>query len=94
MRWISRSNCSIPIVKIKPDYVEGWNRRATLRFADKDYGGSLADIREVLGREPRHFGALSASALSCKSWAKTSSRWKHSAARSRSIEPAEHPGCA
>jgi tetratricopeptide (TPR) repeat protein len=47
------------IVKIKPDYVEGWNRRATLYYMKKDYGHSLADIREVLKREPRHFGALS-----------------------------------
>jgi tetratricopeptide (TPR) repeat protein len=47
------------IIKIKPDYVEGWNRRATLYYMKKDYGRSLADIREVLKREPRHFGALS-----------------------------------
>jgi tetratricopeptide (TPR) repeat protein len=47
------------IVKIKPDYVEAWNRRATLYYLKKDYGRSLADIREVLKREPRHFGALS-----------------------------------
>jgi tetratricopeptide (TPR) repeat protein len=47
------------VVEIKPDYVEGWNRRATLYYLKKDYGRALADIREVLKREPRHFGALS-----------------------------------
>jgi tetratricopeptide (TPR) repeat protein len=51
------------IVKIKPDYVEAWNRRATLHFVKKDYGHALADIREVLKHEPRHFGALSGMAL-------------------------------
>ena len=47
------------IVKIRPDYVEAWNRRATVHYLKKDYGAALADIREVLRREPRHFGALS-----------------------------------
>ena len=47
------------IIKIKPDYVEAWNRRATLYYMKKDYGHALGDIREVLKREPRHFGALS-----------------------------------
>jgi tetratricopeptide (TPR) repeat protein len=46
------------IVTIKPDYVEAWNRRATLHYIKHDYGLALADIREVLAREPRHFGAL------------------------------------
>ena len=46
------------IIKIKPDYIEAWNRRATLYYMKKDYGHSLSDIREVLKREPRHFGAL------------------------------------
>ena len=46
------------IVTIKPDYVVAWNRRATLRYIKHDYGLALADIREVLAREPRHFGAL------------------------------------
>ena len=47
------------IIAIKPDYVEAWNRRATLFYMKKNYGQALADIREVLHREPRHFGALS-----------------------------------
>jgi tetratricopeptide (TPR) repeat protein len=46
------------IVKIRPDYIEAWNRRATIFYMKKDYGRSVADIREVLRREPRHFGAL------------------------------------
>jgi tetratricopeptide (TPR) repeat protein len=47
------------IIKIKPDYVEAWNRRATVYYMKKEYGLALSDIREVLRREPRHFGALS-----------------------------------
>ena len=47
------------VIEIRPDYVEGWNRRATLHYAKKDYGRSLADLRQVLVREPRHFGAMS-----------------------------------
>ena len=46
------------VIDLKPDYVEAWNRRATIHFANKDYGKSVADIRQVLAREPRHFGAL------------------------------------
>jgi len=46
------------IIDLKPDYVEAWNRRATIFFNTKDYGSAIADIREVLAREPRHFGAL------------------------------------
>lgn len=47
------------IIELKPDYVEAWNRRATLYYMKKDFTRSLADIRQVLIREPRHFGALS-----------------------------------
>jgi tetratricopeptide (TPR) repeat protein len=47
------------VITLKPDYTEGWNRRATIYYMKKDYGHALADIREVLAREPRHFGALS-----------------------------------
>ena len=46
------------VVKLRPDYVEGWNRRATLYYLKNDYMHSLQDIEQVLVREPRHFGAL------------------------------------
>jgi tetratricopeptide (TPR) repeat protein len=46
------------IIELKPDYVEAWNRRATVYFTKKDYGRAIADIGQVLAREPRHFGAL------------------------------------
>lgn len=46
------------VVKLRPDYVEGWNRRATIYYLNNDYARSLQDIEQVLIREPRHFGAL------------------------------------
>jgi tetratricopeptide (TPR) repeat protein len=45
------------IIVLNPAYSEGWNKRATLLFIKKDYGASIRDIREVLLREPRHYGA-------------------------------------
>src|ERR1700720_959134 len=46
------------VIKLHPDYIEGWNRRATLYYLKNDYTRSLQDIEQVLAREPRHFGAL------------------------------------
>ena len=46
------------VIEIDPDFVEAWNRRATIFFLKKDYSSSLADIMHVLVQEPRHFGAL------------------------------------
>ena len=47
------------IITIKPDFVEAWNQRATVFYLKNDYGHAIADIGQVLAREPRHFGALS-----------------------------------
>jgi tetratricopeptide (TPR) repeat protein len=46
------------IIELKPNYVEAWNRRATVFFLKKDYADALADLAKVLTLEPRHFGAL------------------------------------
>jgi tetratricopeptide (TPR) repeat protein len=46
------------ITTLKPDYVEGWDKRANVYFMTEDYGRALADLEHVLALEPRHFGAL------------------------------------
>jgi tetratricopeptide (TPR) repeat protein len=46
------------VIKLRPDYIEAWNRRATIYYLQNDYARSMEDIRQVLIREPRHFGAL------------------------------------
>jgi tetratricopeptide (TPR) repeat protein len=47
------------VVKRKPDFAEGWNKRATVYYLAGEYTKSIADCDEVLKRNPGHFGALS-----------------------------------
>ena len=46
------------VITIRPDFAEGWNKRATLYFLTGDLAKSLNDCDEVLRRNPSHFGAL------------------------------------
>jgi tetratricopeptide (TPR) repeat protein len=47
------------VIRRKPAFAEGWNKRATVLFMAGEMRKSLADCDEVLKRNPHHFGALS-----------------------------------
>ena len=47
------------IIRRKPEFAEGWNKRATVYYLMGEYQKSLADCDEVMKRNPYHFGALS-----------------------------------
>ena len=47
------------IVKRRPAFAEGWNKRATILFLLGRFDESLKDCDEVLKRNPKHWGALS-----------------------------------
>jgi len=47
------------VIRRRPDFAEGWNKRATVYYLVGEYRKSAADCDEVLKRNPSHFGALS-----------------------------------
>jgi Flp pilus assembly protein TadD len=47
------------VIRRRPEFAEGWNRRATVYYLAGEYAKSLADCDQVLRRNPEHFGALS-----------------------------------
>ena len=51
------------ITQLRPDFAEGWNKRATVRYMRGDFTGSIADCGQTLALEDRHYGALSGMGL-------------------------------
>jgi tetratricopeptide (TPR) repeat protein len=47
------------VIRRRPGFAEGWNKRATAYYLAGDYRRSLQDCDEVMKRNPNHFGALS-----------------------------------
>ena len=46
------------IIQKKPDFAEGWNKRATIYYLVGEYEKSLRDCDEVIKRNPQHWGVL------------------------------------
>lgn len=46
------------VVALKPDFVEGWDKRAAIFFLKDKYAEALKDLEHVLQLEPRHFSAM------------------------------------
>ena len=51
------------VIEKKPNFAEGWNKRATAYFMMGEFDKSMLDINQTLKLEPRHFGALDGMAL-------------------------------
>jgi tetratricopeptide (TPR) repeat protein len=51
------------VIEMAPQFAEGWNKRATVRYARQNFAGSIGDCQETLTRNPNHFGASAGQGL-------------------------------
>lgn len=54
------------VVRIAPNFAEGWNQRAIAHFLLKDYKAALSDLRRVLAIDPHHYKAIQGLAVILK----------------------------
>ena len=43
------------VIDAAPQFAEGWNKRATVRYMRKNFHGAIADCQETLARNPTSF---------------------------------------
>jgi len=46
------------VIELAPDYAEGYNQRAFIRFLRENFGGAESDLEKALELEPEHFAAM------------------------------------
>jgi tetratricopeptide (TPR) repeat protein len=51
------------VIEMAPQFAEGWNKRATVRYLKQNFAGSINDCQETLTRNPNHFGASAGQGL-------------------------------
>ncbi|HKX50859.1 MAG TPA: tetratricopeptide repeat protein [Candidatus Binatia bacterium] len=51
------------VLEMAPQFAEGWNKRATIRYLRQNFAASIGDCQETLTRNPNHFGASAGQGL-------------------------------
>lgn len=54
------------LVAYCPDWAEGWNQRAYVRFMQGEYDAALADVERAIALSPRHIAALSGKGITLR----------------------------
>lgn len=61
--WAEAETTFTQLIAYCPEYSEGWNQRAFIRYLREDYANALPDLDMALSITPDHIGALSGKGL-------------------------------